>query len=519
MGHQIDKKGSGSAFTTIQPDAGTSPVASTAADTLTFTSSDSSITITGNASTDTIDLVAAGGGGTGDHSALNNLDADDHTQYVLLAGRTGGQSLSGSDTTAQNLTLRANSADTTTGSVDITTSTESTSATTGALKVAGGVGIAKDIYVGKTINLANTVDCDTGTFRFGGDCFLHKYGTSNVFMGNLSGNFTLSGIKNTGIGSNSLNDLTTGSSNFGIGPNALQNVTTGSGNVGLGPDSLAYITTGGSNTAIGTGAAVGTVGQTATANTTYIGTSAGTVSYGSNNTGIGFECLKSNTSGSNNTAMGYRALFSNTTASSSVVIGYEAAAGSTVAEQTVYGYRAARLATTGKGTYIGFSAGYSNRTGVGNVYLGYKAGYYETAGDKLFIDNRQRTNEADGRAKALMYGIFDAATINQELNINGSMKVLGANHRIVETLTDTDTLDASNCVVLCNKGTAMTVNLPAASGVTNRYYWIRNIGAGTATIDPNSSEQIDGSSTKALATGEGCVIVCDGTAWYTIASV
>jgi hypothetical protein len=50
--------GGGAAFSTIQTDAGTNPVA-TGADTLTLTSSDASITITGNSTTDTIDLVSA----------------------------------------------------------------------------------------------------------------------------------------------------------------------------------------------------------------------------------------------------------------------------------------------------------------------------------------------------------------------------------------------------------------------------------------------------------------------------
>jgi hypothetical protein len=51
--------GGGAAFTTIQTDAGTSPVA-VAADTLTLTSSDASVTITGNSTTDTVDFVSAG---------------------------------------------------------------------------------------------------------------------------------------------------------------------------------------------------------------------------------------------------------------------------------------------------------------------------------------------------------------------------------------------------------------------------------------------------------------------------
>ena len=45
------------------------------------------------------------------HSVLSGLLNDDHTQYALLAGRTGGQTLYGSDTTAEDLTLGDNSVD------------------------------------------------------------------------------------------------------------------------------------------------------------------------------------------------------------------------------------------------------------------------------------------------------------------------------------------------------------------------------------------------------------------------
>lgn len=47
------------AFKTIQTDAGTYPVATSATDTLTLTSPDGSVTITGNSATDTVSLVAA----------------------------------------------------------------------------------------------------------------------------------------------------------------------------------------------------------------------------------------------------------------------------------------------------------------------------------------------------------------------------------------------------------------------------------------------------------------------------
>lgn len=55
----ITATGAVNSFTTIQPDFGTAPVADSATDTLTLTSLDGTITVTGNASTDTIDLQVA----------------------------------------------------------------------------------------------------------------------------------------------------------------------------------------------------------------------------------------------------------------------------------------------------------------------------------------------------------------------------------------------------------------------------------------------------------------------------
>lgn len=47
-------------------------------------------------------------GGTGtDHGALSGLSDDDHTQYLLLAGRAGGQSAQGGTAASENLTLES----------------------------------------------------------------------------------------------------------------------------------------------------------------------------------------------------------------------------------------------------------------------------------------------------------------------------------------------------------------------------------------------------------------------------
>ena len=45
-----------------------------------------------------------------DHDQLSGLADDDHTQYALLAGRSGGQTLSGSSVEDEHLTLKANAA-------------------------------------------------------------------------------------------------------------------------------------------------------------------------------------------------------------------------------------------------------------------------------------------------------------------------------------------------------------------------------------------------------------------------
>jgi hypothetical protein len=44
-----------------------------------------------------------------DHSLLTNLNADDHTQYALLAGRNGGQTLNGSTLASENITINSTS--------------------------------------------------------------------------------------------------------------------------------------------------------------------------------------------------------------------------------------------------------------------------------------------------------------------------------------------------------------------------------------------------------------------------
>lgn len=101
------------------------------------------------------DILTTGSIGGVSHSALSGLVAsDDHTQYALLAGRSGGQTLSGGSVGSEDLTLRSNSVDNE-GAVRITGTDVASSIATGALVVSGGVGIATALWVGTSVNSTN----------------------------------------------------------------------------------------------------------------------------------------------------------------------------------------------------------------------------------------------------------------------------------------------------------------------------------------------------------------------------
>ena len=139
------------------------------------------------------------------HSGLSGLLNDDHTQYALLAGRSGGQIITGGTAASNVLTLRSTS-NATKGQVYIDETTASTSTTTGALRVDGGVGIGGAFYTGTGTNLATisgitTIGSSTAaTVSAAGVLTVAnttKIGSSNTFTGtgggiNTDGDITLS---------------------------------------------------------------------------------------------------------------------------------------------------------------------------------------------------------------------------------------------------------------------------------------------------------------------------------------
>ncbi|MBW1779321.1 MAG: hypothetical protein JRL30_01150 [Deltaproteobacteria bacterium] len=309
-------------------------------------------------------------------------------------------------------------------------------------------------FSGATLELEAT-SSTTGHITQAGDRVFHTYGTNNLFMGSLAGNFTLTGNGNWGAGTAALLALTDGQYNWAGGYHALLSVTEGDSNLALGFSAGDAITTGNYNLmaghnaggaltietynvfigygagqaatsafAIGVGAATGR--DSTGAGGVYVGHNAGRdIGSGNYNICIGYQAglgAIAGATGHSNIAIGYRAMYNAfTNAGYNVAIGWSAMDALTTGDINVaIGASAGGALTTGEyNTLIGADSGYSLVTDSYGVMIGYQAGYYETAGAKLFIDVLKRTNEADGRVKALVYGVFAAATADQSLLVNG----------------------------------------------------------------------------------------------------
>lgn len=68
----------------------------------------------------------------------------------------------------------------------------------------------------------------------------------------------------------------------------------------------------------------------------------------------------------------------------------------------------------------------------------------------------------------------------------------------------------------CTTGSWTLSLLAAATAADGFNVSVRNTGTGVITIDPNSTETIDGSTTLAVNAGESLLLYCNGALWVTI---
>jgi len=216
--------------------------------------------------------------------------------------------------------------------------------------------IGCDLTVGCNINMNNSTSAAVGNINKDGQPFIHNFGTSNTFVGVDAGNFTMTGIDNSGFGAGALLNDTSGTANTAVGASALYNNTTGEANVAVGIIALASNTTGNVNTAVGASALL--------LNTT-----------GNANTAVGVAALESNTTGNVNTAVGAGVLFNNTTGNGNTGVGVFALGSNTTGNgNTAVGASAMQANTTGENnTAVGSDSLQSNTTGIDNTALGTSA--------------------------------------------------------------------------------------------------------------------------------------------------
>lgn len=230
-----------------------------------------------------------------------------------------------------------------------------------------GVG-GNGIYSGAGIIPTNTVATITDNISFNGGEFRTENGywqgtakilyinpnatPGNLFVGENSGNATMTGSVNVGLGKNTLMSNTTGVSNVAIGVNSMQNNTTGLANVAIGSNSLLSNTIGTYNTSIGL--------ESLQNNTT-----------GNFNTSIGRSSLLQNSTGNSNTSIGYASMDTTSSVNENVAIGMNTLRNTQTDGQVAIGYNSLVTNTTGVyNTSVGYNSLSSNTTGGNNTALG-----------------------------------------------------------------------------------------------------------------------------------------------------
>lgn len=303
-------------------------------------------------------------------------------------------------------------------------------------------------------NTAAAALARTGKASFGGAIYANEIGihadhADSTFIGRDTGlnNNTpvaTNGIYNTFVGSQSGKANTSGYAQAFFGYNSGVNNTTGGRNTFLGYQSGLGNISGNDNVFVGVDAGYG---NTVAHGSVVIGFHAGrlldpaagnaqNVIIGSDAVSaaaststlcsiVGWRSGYSLTTGFANTFMGSLAGFAATAATYTTCVGESTGKALTDgAGNSLFGSRAGYGTTSGAAnTFIGQAAGFTNILGGSSVFLGYQAGYYETADNKLFIDNTKRASEADGRIKAMIYGVFASTPASQILRLNANVGI------------------------------------------------------------------------------------------------
>lgn len=123
-----------------------------------------------------------------------------------------------------------------------------------------------------------------------------------------------------------------------------------------------------------------------------------------------------------------------------------------------------------------------------------------------------------GTAKMELAGSAEVRCIQSAEDINDLVTLAGSMARLPETIKTagwTVATSEAGRMLVYNSASAGTAALPAVAANAGEVYHFRNINTGLLTLDPNSSEQIEGAATLAVARGRAVVVWANEgkTAW------
>lgn len=100
---------------------------------------------------------------------------------------------------------------------------------------------------------------------------------------------------------------------------------------------------------------------------------------------------------------------------------------------------------------------------------------------------------------------------------SGWVNCLGFGSSMTQAKSGSYTALASDMDTLLDCTGTFTLALTAAATLGDNWrLMVRNSGTGVITIDPDSTEQINGATTVALKPGDSCLVLCNGTAFKTV---
>jgi len=232
-------------------------------------------------------------------------------------------------------------------------------------------------------------------------------------------------------GLNAGNGANTGSHDVGIGDNALASgPSTGQDNTAIGEDALRNNTSGQNNTANGYEAL--SHNNTGSFNTADGSQSLNGNDNGSDNVADGYEALWQNQIGSFNTAVGFEAFNNSLRESNSVAIGYQAFyKGGDGPNNVGVGYQALYNNSKGSGNVAdGYQALYDNDTGNTNIALGCLAGYNIHQGSyNIDIGNEGLSTDVktirigDTQTNTYIAGAIQNPVVGGSLTLNGQLNL------------------------------------------------------------------------------------------------